>query len=146
MASSSTRTSVTAVETPAALRSEECPFDREGGRRRSAASRDSWLCQVQRFFQQIHHVTRGICPVSRMMFEIKASGATPNEGHSLGIRMELEPEGARHTQERLTEKYGCRENKLERTKGAVSKVTYRHWNEIIIYCVKESLSKASARV
>ncbi|KAM3657130.1 uncharacterized protein VK521_012772 isoform 2-T2 [Ammospiza maritima maritima] len=37
-----------------------------------------------------------------MMFEIEASGATPNEG--LGIMMKLEPEGARHTQERLTER------------------------------------------
>ncbi|XP_074390429.1 uncharacterized protein LOC141725191 [Zonotrichia albicollis] len=73
-------------------------------RERSAASRDSWLCQVQHFFQQIHHVTRGIRPVSRMMSEIEASGATANKGHSLGIRVKLEPKAARHTQERLTKK------------------------------------------
>ncbi|KAL9854829.1 uncharacterized protein GJ701_004065 [Geothlypis trichas] len=39
-----------------------------------------------------------------MMFEIETSGAAPNEGCTLGIRMKLESEGARHTQERLTER------------------------------------------
>ncbi|XP_066416664.1 uncharacterized protein [Molothrus aeneus] len=78
--------------------------NRATAKRRSAASRGSRLCQLQHFFQQIYRVPRGTCPVSKMMFEIEASGATHNNGHSLGIRMKLEPEGARHTQERLTER------------------------------------------
>ncbi|XP_074398320.1 uncharacterized protein LOC141729316 [Zonotrichia albicollis] len=71
-------------------------------RERSTPFRNSRLCQAQLFLQQIHRVSGGICPVSRMMFEIEASGASPNKGHSLGIRMKLEPEGARHTQERAS--------------------------------------------